>query len=62
MQDKEIEVLFNRIKSHIENWKDQCMYDIPFDYIGLKDILLRDRDSKVGWFSDGGKGNYKQKL
>lgn len=27
------------IKNHIENWKRQCKYDIPFDYIGLFDKI-----------------------
>jgi len=32
---KDIEV----IKQHVESWKKQCGYDIPFDYHGLKTLL-----------------------
>lgn len=27
------------IKNHIESWKKQCGYDIPFDYVGLDNII-----------------------
>lgn len=31
--------LFDEVKSHIENWKNQCDYGTPFDYVGLLYIL-----------------------
>jgi len=31
--------LENKIKEHIENWRKQCGYSIPFEYNGLNDII-----------------------
>ncbi len=37
---------FNKLKDHIENWKTQCGYDIPFDYEGLR-WILKDESIRV---------------
>ena len=35
-KDKVIEELLKIVERKTESWKDQCGYDIPYDYHGLK--------------------------
>ncbi len=38
LMEKDRELL-DKIKNHIEHWKDVNGYDCPFDYEGLKHIM-----------------------
>ena len=40
MEKVDVDKLLNEIKAHTHNWMSKNNYHVPYDYVGLRDILV----------------------